>query len=177
MEPLIGQIILFGGNFAPRGWAFCDGQTLEIAEHDALYAILGTTYGGDGRTTFCLPDMRGRVPMHAGHAPDLSPRDIGDKIGAETVALTATQLPEHRHEVLVSDAAPNTERPAQGALGSANIYVNAAEGTHRQKSEPARPLNSKTIGLTGGSAAHENMQPTLCMNYIIAVTGNFPARG
>ncbi len=177
MEPLIGQIILFGGNFAPRGWAFCDGQALAIAEHEALYAILGTSYGGDGRTTFCLPDLRGRVPMHAGQAPGLSPRELGDKVGAERVALTATQLPEHRHEMLVSDEPADTSQPEQTALGGAAIYVNMREGTHRQKSEPKTPLHSKTIGLTGGSAPHENMQPTLCLNYIIAVQGMFPARG
>ncbi len=177
MEPLIGQIIMFGGNFAPRGWAFCDGQALAIADHEALYAILGTTYGGDGRTTFCLPDLRGRVPMHAGHAPDLSPRDLGQKLGAENVALSAKQLPEHRHELLVSEAEPDSSEPERAALGKANIYVNAANGTHLQKSEPTTPLNSKTVGLTGGSAPHENMQPTLCINYIIAVQGAFPARG
>lgn len=176
MEPIVGQIILFGGNFAPRGWAFCDGQTLDIAENQALFAILGTTYGGDGRTTFCLPDMRGRVPMHAGDGPNLTPRDIGQKLGAETVALTATQLPEHRHEILVSDVAADTDEPSNASLGAAKTYVNASEGTHRQKSEPKTALNSKTIGLTGGSAPHENMQPTLCMNYIIAVQGAFPAR-
>lgn len=176
MEPIVGQIILFGGNFAPRGWAFCDGQTIDIADNEQLFSLLGTTYGGDGRTTFRLPDLRGRVPMHAGHAPDLSPRDIGQKIGAEAVALTATQLPEHRHEILVSDAEPNTNAPSKAALGSAKTYVNAAEGTHRQKSEPTTSLNSKTIGLTGGSAPHENMQPTLCINYIIAVQGMFPSR-
>lgn len=177
MEPLIGQIIMFGGNFAPRGWAFCDGQALAIAEHEALYAILGTSYGGDGRTTFCLPDLRGRVPMHAGHAPDLSPRELGDKVGAENVALTAKQLPEHRHEFLVSEAEADTNLPEQAALGAAAIYANVSESTHRQRSEPKTPLNSKTIGLTGGSAPHENMQPTLCVNYIIAVQGMFPARG
>lgn len=176
MEPLIGQIILFGGNFAPRGWAFCDGQTLEIAENEQLFAILGTTYGGNGRTSFCLPDLRGRVPIHAGHAPDLSPRDIGQKIGTENVALTATQLPEHRHEILASEAGPNTDNPANAALGAVRTYVNAAEGTHRQKSDPTTALNSKTIGLTGGSAPHDNMQPSLCLNYIIAVKGIFPSR-
>lgn len=177
MEPLIGQIMMFAGNFAPRGWAFCDGQALPIAENEALFAILGTTYGGDGRTTFCLPDLRGRVPVHAGHAPDLSPREIGDSFGAESVALTATQLPEHRHELLVSKAEADTDNPEQAALGSTAIYANVTEGSHRQKAAPQVPLNSKTIGLTGGSAPHENMQPSLCINYIIAVQGVFPSRG
>jgi microcystin-dependent protein len=176
MEPLIGQIIMFGGNFAPRGWAFCDGQSLKIAEHEALFAILGTTYGGDGRTDFCLPDMRGRVPMHSGQGDELTPRDLGQKLGAENVALSASQLPEHRHEMLVSDAQPDGESPANSAIAAANIYVTSDEGTHRQRSAPKTPLNSKTIGLTGGSAPHENMQPTLCVNYIIAVQGSFPSR-
>lgn len=176
MEPLIGQIILFSGNFAPRGWAFCDGQTLEIAENEALFAILGTTYGGDGRSTFCLPDLRGRVPMHSGQGPELSPRDIGQKVGTESVALSAKQLPEHRHEMLVSDAQPDGSGPSHGAMAAGNIYTSVGDGTHRQRSEPKTALNSKTIGLTGGSAPHENMQPTLCLNYVIAVQGMFPSR-
>lgn len=176
MEAIIGQIILFGGNFAPRGWAFCDGQTLEIAENEPLFAILGTTYGGDGRATFCLPDLRGRVPLHSGHAPKLSPRQIGQRIGTETVALSATQLPEHRHEILASEAEADTDNPSNAALGVVRTYVNAAEGTHRLKAEPTKALNSKTIGLTGGSAPHDNMQPSLCLNYIIAVSGAFPSR-
>lgn len=177
MEPLIGQIIMFGGNFAPRGWAFCDGQALAIAEHEALYAILGTTYGGDGRTTFRLPDLRGRVPMHAGQAPGLTARTLGDRAGAETVALTAAQLPEHRHELLVSGANADTDNPDQASLGVSSIYVTSADGTHRQRAEPKTALNSKTIGLTGGSAPHDNMQPSLCVHYIIAVQGTFPVRG
>jgi microcystin-dependent protein len=176
MEPLIGQIILFGGNFAPRGWAFCDGQSLKIAENEGLFAILGTTYGGDGRNNFCLPDMRGRVPMHSGQGTDLSPRDIGQELGSESVALSASQLPEHRHEMLVSDAQPDGNGPSNGAVAAANIYVSSENGTHRQRSAPKTPLNSKTIGLAGGSAPHENMQPTLCLNYIIAIQGMFPSR-
>ncbi len=176
METLVGQIILFGGNFEPRGWAFCDGQSLNIAENETLFAILGTTYGGDGRLTFRLPDLRGRVPMHAGHGPELSPREIGQKTGSENVALSAKQLPEHRHEILVSNTEPNGSGSSSGALAAANIYVNPEAGTHRQRSEPKTPLNSKTIGLTGGSVPHENMQPTLCLNYIIAVQGMFPSR-
>ena len=97
MEPLLGQIIMFGGNFAPRGWAFCDGQLLPIAQNTALSSILGTTYGGDGRTTFGLPDLRGRVPMGGGHGPGLSPRSLGQKGGNETTTLTVSNLPPHNH--------------------------------------------------------------------------------
>ncbi len=176
MGPLVGQIILFAGNFAPRGWAFCDGQALDITDHEALFAILGTTYGGDGRMQFKLPDLRGRVPMHAGQGLDLSPRDLGQKCGTETVALSASQLPEHRHELLVSEAPADGSRPSGGALATGNIYVNSSGATHQQKSEPTIALNSKTISQTGGSSPHENMQPTLCLNYIIAVGGVFPSR-
>ena len=177
MDPFIGQIILFAGNFAPRGWAFCDGQELRIAEYDQLFAILGTTYGGDGRLTFRLPDLRGRVPMHAGHGAGLTPRELGQATGTEKVRLTAAQLPEHRHEFLVSDRAPDGAASDRASLGTANIYVNAENGTHRQKAGPNTALNSKTIGLTGGSAPHDNMQPSLCLNYIIAIEGSLPQRG
>ncbi|MEO1639434.1 MAG: tail fiber protein [Pseudomonadota bacterium] len=176
MEPILGQVILFAGNFAPRGWAFCDGQTLEIAENEPLYAILGTTYGGDGQTTFCLPDLRGRTAVHAGHGDGLSPRDLGQSFGAETVALSATELPEHRHEIYAADGAPSGETQSGAALSTATTVVSAEAGSHRQRAEPATQLHSKTVGLAGGSAPHQNMQPSLGMNYIIAVQGSFPAR-
>ena len=177
MDPFIGQIILFAGNFAPRGWAFCDGQELPIADYDQLFAVLGTTYGGDGRISFRLPDLRGRVPIHAGQAPGLTARELGQTTGTEKVALTAAQLPEHRHEFLVSERAPDGPANDRASLGAANIYVNAENGTHRQKAAPKTALNSKTIGLTGGSAPHDNMQPSLCLNYIIATGGSLPLRG
>ncbi|WP_342077205.1 tail fiber protein [Yoonia sp. SS1-5] len=172
MEPLVGQITMFGGNFAPRGWAFCDGQLLAIAENEALFAILGTTYGGDGRKTFALPDLRGRAPVHAGHGAGLTPRKIGQKFGEEGVALTSAQLPEHSHEMFVSEAAPDPSGDTGDAFGRANIYVNAADPA----TAPSVALNSKTIGQTGGSAPHDNVQPSLCINYIIALQGTFPSR-
>lgn len=172
MEPLIGQIVMFGGNFAPRGWAFCDGQLLDIESHEPLFAILGTTYGGDGRTTFGLPDLRGRVPMHAGQGEGLTPRKIGQTAGSEGVALTASELPEHRHELLVSKAKGDTASTQGASLGTSEIYANSSE----PGGEPSVALSSKTVGLTGGSAPHDNMQPTLCINYIIALRGQFPSR-
>ena len=176
MDQILGQIIMFAGNFAPRGWAFCDGQTLDISENEPLFAILGTTYGGDGQTTFCLPDLRGRTPVHSGHGPGLSPRDLGQTMGAETVALTATELPEHRHEIYAADGAPDNEGQPGAALSTTTTVVSAESGSHRQKAEPSTQLHSKTVGLVGGSAPHQNMQPSLCINYIIAVQGSFPAR-
>ncbi|MEM8538563.1 MAG: tail fiber protein [Pseudomonadota bacterium] len=176
MQPFVGQIILFAGNFAPRGWAFCDGQTLDIAEHQPLFAILGTTYGGDGQLTFKLPDLRGRVPMHSGDGPGLTPRDLGQTTGTETVALTATELPEHRHEFYVTEAEPTTGAAEGGILSAVGSVVAADQARHRQSAAPDVNLHTKTIGLAGGSAPHDNMQPSICMNYIIALQGQLPAR-
>lgn len=169
MEPLIAQIMLFGGNFAPRGWAFCDGQLLPISSYSALYSILGTTYGGDGRTTFALPDLRGRVPCHAGQGPGLTTRQIGQRIGAEDVTLVANQIPPHSHPMSVSSEAPAGARASTASFGSAQIYT-APTAT------PNVALNEATIGTNSGGGSHENMQPTLCINYIIALEGVFPSR-
>lgn len=176
MDPLIGQIILFAGNFAPRGWAFCDGQSLPIAEYDQLYAILGTTYGGDGQTSFCLPDLRGRTAVHSGQGEGLTPRELGQSIGAETVSLSASELPEHRHEIYASKPATDQAEDPGAAIASTSTVVSSTAGSHRLRAEPTTQLHSKTIGLAGESAPHQNMQPSLCLNYIIAVTGSFPAR-
>ena len=168
MEPFIAQIMLFGGNFAPRGWAFCDGQLLAISSNSALFSILGTTYGGDGRSTFGLPDLRGRVPMHAGNGPGLSPRRIGERDGVETVTLVESQMPSHNHSVNFVNAIADSDRPNGDLLAKADVY--SATTT------PLGQLNSATIANAGGSQAHENMQPSLCINYIIALQGIFPSR-
>lgn len=174
MEPFIAQIMLFGGNFAPRGWAFCDGQLLPIASNSALFSIVGTAFGGDGRTTFALPDLRGRVPMHAGAGPGLTPRQIGQRVGVEHVTLLETQMPNHSHEMLVASAAPNSDRANGDAIGKTPIYVD--NNPSDPATQPSSALNSRTIGAAGGGQAHENMQPTLCINYIIALQGIFPSR-
>lgn len=168
MEPFIAQIMLFGGNFAPRGWAFCDGQLLAISSNSALFSLLGTSYGGDGRTTFGLPDLRGRVPMHAGTGPGLTSRRIGQTTGVEDVTLTAAQMPSHSHEVSVLNAPADNDRPSGDLLARSSIY--SATTT------PTVALNPATIARTGGNQSHENMQPTLCINYIIALQGIFPSR-
>lgn len=162
MEPLIGQIIAFAGNFAPRGWAFCDGQMLEIEGNESLFAILGNTYGGDGRRTFGLPDLRGRVAMHAGASPGLTSRMIGQKLGAEAVALNAAQLPEERHDRATSG---QTHSSDHGTLNAARV-ADSIDVT-------AAPVVAERVA----GAPHDNMQPTLCVNYIIAVQGTFPSRG
>ena len=168
MEPFIAQIMLFGGNFAPRGWAFCDGQLLPISSNSALFSIIGTAYGGDGRTTFALPDLRGRVPMHAGTGPGLTPRQIGQTVGVEGVALTEAQMPAHSHAVNVLNDPANNDRPAGDLLARASIYSGSTGSTVA--------LSDQTISATGSGQQHENMQPTLCINYIIALQGIFPSR-
>jgi len=170
-EPLIGLIIMFGGNFAPRGWAFCDGQLLPIATNEALFSILGTTYGGDGRTTFALPDLRGRAPIHAGTGSGLTPRDIGEYSGEEDVTLISTEMPAHTHTVNPQYSnTPGQVNPANNFaanLGAPNaVYGASGDG----------PMGAAVVGVAGGSQPHENMQPWLCINYIIALEGLYPSR-
>ena len=151
-EPFVGEIRMFAGNFAPRGWAFCDGQLLAVSQNDALFSLLGTIYGGDGRTTFGLPDLRGRIPIHAGTGPGLSPRRLGAKGGAENVTLTVNQMPSHNHGLRASADPTTTPNPQDSVLGEATadrIYASSGDVT----------LNNLSISNVGGSQAHNNMQP------------------
>ena len=167
-DAFIAEIKIFAGNFAPRGWAFCNGQLLPIAQNTALFSLVGTIYGGDGRTTFGLPDLRGRTPMHPGNGPGLTGRRLGQRGGVRDVTLTTAQMPAHRHAVqaTTNDA---TETNPQGQLLAA----------------PAEPTYAPPVDLTemaaeldavGGGQAHTNMQPYIQMNYIIALTGTYPSR-
>lgn len=171
MEPFIGQIMQFGGNFAPKGWAFCNGQLLPIATNTALFSILGTTYGGDGKVTFGLPDLRGRVAIHAGTGPGLTPRQIGQNSGSETVTLSINQMPAHTHYVSPhysnnpGQINPANNYPAN--LGAPNaVYGATADGT----------MGAAVVSNAGGSQPHDNMQPWLCVNFIIALQGIYPSR-
>ena len=172
-EPFVGEITMFAGNFAPRGWAFCDGQLLAVSQNDALFSILGTTYGGDGRTTFGLPDLRGRAAMHAGSGPGLSTYRLGAKGGVEHVTLTTSQMPSHNHGVeSVSDTvgnqpSPGSHLPAAEAGASADLWSNLATDGD---------MKSSMIKNTGGSKQHENRQPYEAVNYIIALVGLYPSR-
>jgi len=173
-EGFIGEIRMFGGNFAPRGWALCDGQLLSISQNSALFSILGTTYGGDGRTTFGLPDLRGRAPVHAGTGPGLTPRRLGEKGGAETVVLSLAQLPAHNHTVqLNADSTVATSHRPQDKLPARN-----AAGTPQYGENANSALNGAavSIGNAGGGQAHQNMQPYNTVNYIICLVGVFPSR-
>ena len=176
-EPFIGQIKIFGGEFAPRNWAFCDGQLLSISENTALFSILGTTYGGDGRTTFGLPELRGRVPMHAGHGPGLNTRRLGEKSGLEQNYLNTLNLPSHNHSmqfsIPVSEDDATTNEGGSGLLSTtdgAKIYGGPNDAVYS-----GGPINA-TVGQTGASQGVNNLAPYQTINYIIALVGTYPSR-
>ncbi len=173
-EPFVGEIRMFAGNFAPRGWAFCDGQLLAVSQNDALFSLLGTIYGGDGRTTFGLPDMRGRVPIHAGTGPGLTNRRLGAKAGTENVTLTVNQLPSHRHGLEASTSLGDTSAATGNVVArvsAGNPYFQAGQNT-----PPTSDLAQSAMSATGGSRNHTNLQPFICINYIIALFGIYPSR-
>jgi len=168
-DPFIGEVQWFAGNFAPRGWALCDGQLLPISQYSALFSILGTTYGGDGRTTFALPDVRGRVLIHEGSGPGLTPRNLGAKSGAENVALTTAQMPSHTH-TLNASSGPATE------LSPVNNILASPGRTRLYDSGAANTSMGHSIDNTGGGQSHTNVQPFNTLNCIIALQGIFPSR-
>jgi len=176
MEPFIGQIIQFAGNFAPRGWALCDGQLLPIASYSALFSILGTTYGGDGRTTFGLPDMRGRVSMHWGQGPGLTNRAIGHHSGQESVTLTLQQIPAHNHALVpiqsVNTDEANSNDPSHPLAETDNLNFTRPGSPDGLAPPTFEPFTQDS----GGSQVHDNMQPYLCVTHIIALEGLFPSR-
>ena len=183
MEPFfIGQIHLFASNFAPRSWAFCDGQLLAINSNTALFSILGTTYGGDGRTTFALPDLRGRVGIGVGNGPGLLPKRLGQRGGVETVTLNYTQIPSHTHVLTSSFKIATNENAATTSEGSGNVLAAANSNIYAEVSgNPNEVLGGVSSSLsvvenTGGQQPHNNMQPYLCLNYIIALVGTYPSR-
>lgn len=171
-EPFVGEIRMFAGNFAPRGWAFCDGQLLAVSQNDALFSLLGTIYGGDGRTTFGLPEMRGRIPIHAGSGPGLSQRRLGAKLGTEKETLIVNQLPSHNHTVGGNNAQGGSSTPAgyfaRDAAGS-NLYLGSLTGT-------TTAMRSNMTTNVGGSRSHTNLMPYLCIHFIIALFGIYPSR-
>ena len=172
LEAFIGELMLFGGNFAPRGWAMCNGQLLSIAQNTALFSILGTTYGGNGTTTYALPDLRGRVPIHMGQGPGLSNYSEGEVGGSETVTLLTTQMPAHGHATSVAAAStattknPNNALPAFTAAGTS--YGTAADLTMAG--------NMVNVGASGGNQPHQNIQPFLTLNWCICLEGIYPSR-
>lgn len=188
MDPFLAEIVMFGGNFAPRGWAYCDGQLLSINAYQALFSLLGTTYGGDGRTTFALPDMRGRTPVHQGTGPGLSTYKLGARGGVETVTLTSNQMPSHTHTATVTGG--NAVLPVNSTAGSedsadpaGHILTNTGNDVYTSEAATgnygaAAPVvgTAVTVLNNGGSQWHTNIQPYLAVNFIIALVGTFPSR-
>ncbi|MFM2267435.1 MAG: hypothetical protein RL757_876 [Bacteroidota bacterium] len=183
MDPFIGQLMLFAGTFAPRGWAFCNGQLLSISQNTALFSLLGTTYGGDGQTTFALPDLRGRVPVGTGAGPGLSPVVQGHFWGTDNVTLNQMNLPAHTHTgtvnslVLPINDIPDdndTIEPSRGVLANtgANAYASSPSGTHSYTGN----LGTIQIGVSGSNTPFNIHQPSLGMNYCIALQGIYPSR-
>lgn len=174
-NPYLGEIRPFAGNFNPRGWAFCNGALLSIAQNNALFALLGTTYGGDGQTTFGLPDLRGRVALSQGQGPGLTNRVLGEKAGAETVTLTVQQMPQHNHVAIASAteaASPAvTGRIPATPKNGGKFYLPTGVGT-----QSVVALDAATIGSAGGSQPHNNIMPITAINYIIALEGIFPSQ-
>ncbi|MGJ8570401.1 MAG: phage tail protein [Hoeflea sp.] len=170
-EPFLAEVRLMGFNFAPRGWAFCDGQILPINQNQSLYSLLGTTYGGDGRTSFALPDLRGRTPIHTGRSNGGGDHTLGQRSGEETHTLGANEMPQHDHVAHASSANGDQLNPTGAILAAAaNLYAPAAASPVRQ------PVASSTVAHVGGGQAHENMQPYIAVNFCIALRGLFPSR-
>lgn len=173
-DPFVAEIRIFPFNFAPRGWAWCDGQLLPLSQNTALFSLLGTTYGGNGKSNFALPDLQGRAPMHPGQGPGLSLHDLGETGGSATVSLLESEIPSHTHAMRASNDASNTNNPA-GALvarpfGRGNNIFNAAN-TNRVSMAP------QALAPAGGDLPHNNMQPFLTFYFCIALQGVFPPRG
>lgn len=171
-DPFIGELKLVPYNFAPRGWAFCDGQLLAISQNDALFALIGTTYGGDGRTTFGLPDLRGRVAIHSGQGPGLANYSQGEQGGSEGVALTVGQLPEHSHALGVATPIGDLTTSPGNVPATSPMALGYAYG----ELGPVTTMPAGTLENTGGAGPHDNMQPSLVLNYVIALEGIFPSR-
>jgi len=173
-DPFLAEIRMFAGNFAPNGWALCNGQLMSISQNTALFSLLGTTYGGDGRVTFGLPDLTDSAPMQQGDGPGLTSRSLGELGGESAVTLLNSEMPVHVHQVNAVDAGGDATTPngalwASAMLGrvGTNMYSTAA---------PNQLMNAMTTGITGGSLPHNNMPPYLCVTFIIALQGIFPSR-
>jgi microcystin-dependent protein len=167
-QPFIGEIRMFGGNFNPAGWAFCDGQSIPISQNDALFVLLGTMYGGDGQETFNLPNLQGRAPMHFGTGPDGVNYQQAEAAGVEQVTLTIQQIPVHNHAFLGSTAGAVNTSPSGSVVGT------SAQVDYLTIAQASVAMNANAITPVGGSQPHENMQPYLCVNFIISLFGLFP---
>jgi len=164
-QPYVGEIRIFAGNFAPAGWSFCDGQLLPISENETLFNLIGTTYGGDGQSTFAVPDLRGRIPIHQGNGVTLA-----ESGGVEEVTVTVAQMPAHTHPMLASGN-PGVSSNVQGS----DISSSPSIDLYVEGQSPATALNASVVSATGGSQPHTNFQPYLCVNFIISLFGIYPS--
>jgi|SRR5687767_2580767 len=163
-QPYVGEIRMFAGNFAPAGWMFCEGQLLPISENETLFQLIGTTYGGDGESTFALPDLRGRIPLHQGNGFIMA--ETG---GAEEITLTVSQIPAHNHSLLAASATAGQTTPGTNTLGTPTVIDLYRVGT------ASSPMAPQSVGSVGGSQPHTNFQPYLCVDFIISLFGIFPS--
>lgn len=169
-EPFIAEIRIFAGNFAPRGWAFCDGQLLPISQNTALFSLIGTTYGGDGRTTTALPNLQGRAPMHPGRGPGLTSRRLGQRGGTETITLAEAQIPSHTHSLRATVARGGVSTP------TGNTFNASSGETAYHAADNLTGMSPQMAANSGGSQYHNNLQPFLTLNFIIALVGLYPSR-
>ncbi len=171
-QPYVGEIRIFAGNFAPAGWMLCQGQLIPISEYETLFNLIGTTYGGDGQETFALPDLSSRAPVHQGQGPGISQNYvIGSNGGVETVTLTTPQMPSHSHTCFASSANAGAVNPTNNILATTNV----TKRTYAAGNSPPSGMAPNSMVITGGSQPHENMQPYLCLNFIISLFGIFPS--
>jgi microcystin-dependent protein len=170
-QPYVGEIRMFGGSFAPAGWAFCNGALISISENETLFNLIGTTYGGDGQETFALPDLQGRVPIHAGQGPGISQNyQLGQKAGAESVLLTTQQIPSHSHAWLASND------PSNSLIPTNNVVSTPLNITPYFAGNASVPLNASSLQPAGGSQPHDNMIPYLVVSFIISLFGIYPSQ-
>ena len=172
-EPFVAEIRIFAGNFAPRGWAFCNGQLLPVSQNTALFSLIGTTYGGDGRSTTALPNLQGRMPMHPGRGPGLTARRLGQRGGTETVTLSEAQMPNHTHTLRAANVPFGT---VQAPTANRTLARSSANAYQTDTASSLTALNDQALPNAGGSQAHNNLQPFLVLNFIIALQGVFPPR-
>ena len=171
MDPFVAEIRMFGGNFAPKGWATCDGQLLPISQNTALFSLLGTFYGGNGQTTFALPNLQGSHPMHQGQGQGLSQRFLGEQSGTQFVTLIQSEMPVHTHTAMASSTLSNQQSP------SGNYWGGSTQHRRYTTNAPNINMNFLATSIAGGSLPHNNMQPYLTVLFIIAMQGVFPPRG
>lgn len=168
-DPYVGEIRMFAGNYPPVGWSFCDGQLTAIGDAEALFNLIGTTYGGDGQSTFALPDLRGRLPVHMGTGPGLSPRTPGEVLGAESATITTATMPAHSHTPQAAGGAATSPTP------SAGVWASVSTGAAYAGFPATVPMNPSLVGPVGGNQPHENLMPALCVSFIIAMYGVYPS--